>query len=137
MAMTTETTPISPAATAEAYVSFWNLSADDQRELGETLFTPDVARSTPIGESTGLEPLIAFTRQFTEGVGDYTFVARAEPDSHHGHVRVRWEIRKEEGSFAEGTDVLDLDGSGRIAAITAFIDRAPEGFDPDAHHEEA
>ncbi len=135
--MTTETTPISPAATAEAYVSFWNLSADGQRTLGATLFTPDVARSTPIGESTGLEPLIEFTHQFAEGIGDFTFVARAEPESHHGHVRVRWEIRTEAGSFAEGTDVLDLDGSGRIAAITAFIDRAPDGFDPDAHHEEA
>jgi hypothetical protein len=85
MAMTTETTPISPAATAEAYVSFWNLSADDQRVLGATLFASDVARSTPIGESAG----------------------------------------------------LDLDRSGRIAAITAFIDRAPDGFDPEAHHEEA
>jgi len=135
--MTTETTHRSPAATAEAYVSFWNLSAEEQRTLGATLFADDVARSTPIGESVGLEALIDFTRQFTEGVGDYTFVARAEPDSHHKHVRVRWEIRKEEGSFAEGTDVLDLDGSGRIAAITAFIDRAPAGFDPDAHHEEA
>ncbi|MFD7074910.1 isomerase [Nocardioides sp. NPDC059952] len=134
--MTTETTPRSPAATAEAYVSFWNLAADEQRTLGATLFASDVARSTPIGESTGLEALIDFTRQFTEGVGAYTFVARAEPDSHHGHVRVRWEILKEEGSFAEGTDVLGLDRSGRIAAITAFIDRAPEGFDPDAHHEE-
>lgn len=135
--MTTETTPISSAATAEAYVSFWNLSTDDQRTLGATLFTPDVARSTPIGESTGLEPLIAFTHQFAEGVGDYMFVARAEPESHHGHVRVRWEIRKEEALFAEGTDVLDLDRSGRIAAITSFIDRAPDGFDPEAHHEEA
>lgn len=134
--MTTETTPRSPAATAEAYVSFWNLDAEEQRTLGTTLFADDVARSTPIGESVGLEALIDFTRQFTEGVGEYTFVARAEPDAHHEHVRVRWEIRKEEGSFAEGTDVLDLDGSGRIAAITAFIDRAPDGFDPDAHHEE-
>ncbi|MFJ9389666.1 isomerase [Nocardioides sp. NPDC101246] len=135
--MTTETTPRSPAATAEAYVSFWNLPADEQRALGDTLFASDVARSTPIGESTGLEALIDFTRQFAEGVGAYTFVARTEPDAHHEHVRVRWEILKEEGSFAEGTDVLDLDRSGRIAAITAFIDRAPEGFDPDAHHEEA
>ena len=135
--MTTETTPRSPAATAEAYVSFWNLPAEEQRTLGATLFANDVARSTPIGESTGLEALIDFTRQFTEGVGDYMFAARAEPDSHHKHVRVRWEIRKEEGSFAEGTDVLDLDRSGRIAAITAFIDRALDGFDPDAHHEEA
>lgn len=137
MAMTTETTPRSPAATAGAYVSFWNLSAEEQRTLGATLFADDVARSTPIGESTGLEALIDFTHQFAEGVGDFTFVARTEPDSHHGHVRVRWDIRKEEGSFAEGTDVLDLDGSGRIAAITAFIDRAPDGFDPEAHHEGA
>lgn len=135
--MTTETTPRSPAATAEAYVSFWNLSAEEQRTLGATLFAADVARSTPVGESTGLAALIDFTRQFAEGVGAYTFVARAEPDSHHRHVRVRWEIRKEEGSFAEGTDVLALDRSGRIATITAFIDRAPDGFDPDAHHEEA
>lgn len=137
MTMTTATTPRSPAATAEAYVSFWNLSADEQRTLGTALFASDVARSTPIGESAGLEALIDFTRQFAEGVGDYTFVARTEPDAHHDHVRVRWEIRQGESSFAEGTDVLDLDGSGRIAAITAFIDRAPDGFDPEAHHEEA
>ena len=135
--MTTPSTPTSPAATAEAYVSFWNLPADDQRALGATLFTPDVARSTPIGESAGLEPLIDFTRQFAEGVGDYTFLTRAESESHHGHVRIRWEIRKGEGSFAEGTDVLDVDESGRISRITAFIDRAPDGFDPEAHHGDA
>jgi hypothetical protein len=31
-------------------------------------------------------------------------------------------------SFATGTDVLELDDQGRIAAISSFLDRAPEGF---------
>ena len=37
-------------------------------------------------------------------------------------------------SFATGTDVLELDDTGRIVSITGFLDRAPAGFDPDAHH---
>jgi len=32
--------------------------------------------------------------------------------------------------------VLTLDGQGRIATITTFLDRAPEGFDPHAHPSE-
>ncbi|MFG1912534.1 hypothetical protein [Kribbella sp. NPDC048928] len=35
-------------------------------------------------------------------------------------------------SFATGTDFLEFDEQGRIADVTGYLDRAPDGFD---HHD--
>ncbi|HEY8455714.1 MAG TPA: nuclear transport factor 2 family protein [Actinopolymorphaceae bacterium] len=129
-------TTAQPVATAEAYVRFWNLDADAQRALGRTLFADDVAQYAPVGVLAGLDALIDFTTQFAEHMGSYEFRARREPEEHHGRIRVQWELVCRGASFAEGTDVLTLDGQGRIATITTFLDRAPEGFDPHAHPSE-
>jgi hypothetical protein len=49
-------------------------------------------------------------------------------------ARLRWEILvgPEESSFAAGTDVVQFDEDGRISSVSAFVDRAPVGFDPHA-----
>jgi hypothetical protein len=82
---------------------------------------------------TGAAALSEFRAMFVEHVGPATFRARTAPDHHHDRARLRWEIVLADGtSFAEGTDVMTLAPDGRIAAVTAFLDRAPAGFD---HHE--
>lgn len=48
-------------------------------------------------------------------------------------ARLRWEILRVGQSLAEGTDVIVVDDQGRVESVTAFLDRAPEGFDPHAH----
>ncbi len=130
----TETTT-QPNATAEAYVRFWNHGSDEQRVLGRTLFAESVTQYAPIGVLSGVDALIDFTAQFAGHVGDYEFRARSEPEEHHGRLRVQWALLRGGDVFAEGTDLLLLGDAGRIAAITTFLDRAPEGFDPHAQHE--
>ncbi|WP_210943669.1 hypothetical protein [Streptomyces sp. MK37H] len=64
--------------------------------------------------------------------------ARARrPQVHHHRARLQWEILTGDcdgTSFATGTDVIQLDEDGRISSVIAFPDRAPEDFDPEAHH---
>lgn len=118
---------------AEAYIRFWNLEQDEQRVLGQEIFAPDVVQYAPIGVLTGIDALVGFTRRFAGEMGDYAYRRRELPESHHDRVRVRWELLRGDDSFAEGTDVLTLDESGRITTITTFLDRAPDGFDPHVH----
>jgi hypothetical protein len=129
----TETANQLTTTQAEAYVRFWNLTEEHQRELGRELFAPDVVQYAPVGELSGLDSLIGFTRRFADAMGDYAFRRRSMPEQHHGRIRIQWELLHEDASFAEGTDVLTLDSEGRVASVTTFLDRAPAGFDPHAH----
>lgn len=129
----TQTRATAAPQTVEDYRRFWNTRPGaGQHRLGQDLFADDVLYVTPVGVRSGLDALVEFTSQFLDGVGDYEFVVRAEPDLHHDRLRLPWEIRVGGASFAEGTDVLVTDESGRITEVTAFLDRAPEGFE---HHE--
>ncbi|MEV0428310.1 nuclear transport factor 2 family protein [Micromonospora sp. NPDC050495] len=114
------------------YVRFWNTAPAEQRRSGSETFVGDVTYVAPAGVLTGVDALADFTEQFAGHVGAYRFRARTEPDMHHDHARVQWEIRVGDTSFAEGTDVLTVDNDGRIASVATFLDRAPRTR---PHHE--
>ena len=123
--------------TVETYLAFWNADGDEQRRIAAEVFAPDVEHRAPIGVTTGVGPLVEFRRQLTAEIGAITVTARRAPDLHNDRARVPWHIVLADGtSFGTGTDVLELDGDGRVRAITTFIDRPPAGFDPHAHGEE-
>jgi hypothetical protein len=126
------TTPLT-ADTVEGYLRFWNADAAERLTIGSGLFAPDVVQRAPVGVMTGVAGLSAFASQFSSHMGGYAFIARRQPDIHHDRARLQWEIRVGESSFAEGTDVLEGDADGRITSISTFLDRAPEGFDPETH----
>jgi hypothetical protein len=120
--------------TVEQYIEFWNTRSDDERlELAEKTFADQVAHYTPLGVFRGVDQLIGFRNQFAEHSPGYEFRTRAEVQSHHDRARVRWELMVDGTSFATGTDVLELDDTGRVHAISGFLDRAPEGFDHADH----
>jgi len=121
------------ADTVERYLRFWNTDPAEQLRTGAELFTPDVVQIAPVGVMNGVEALAGFTEQFASHMGAYDYRLRKDPDVHFDRARVQWEIRVGDTSFAEGTDVLVGGSDGRIQAIMTFLDRAPEGFDPDAH----
>jgi hypothetical protein len=128
------TQTIDTTTTVARYLEFWNADpGPDQQRLATEVFAPEVDYVAPIGASHGHDGLLALARELATHLGDVAFVARAEPDAHHDRARVRWEVIRGDDSFATGTDVLVLDEHGRIASVTAFLDRAPEGFDPQAH----
>jgi len=129
------TSSLAPTAVVERYVRFWNAeTAQEQRRIAAEAFTDDVEYHAVPGVFTGTEALVDFRTQFVEHMGSVTFRALTAPDHHHDRARLRWEIVLEDGtSFATGTDVLNLAPDGRITAVTAFLDRAPEGFDQHEH----
>jgi hypothetical protein len=122
-------------STVDRYLEFWNAASPaEQRRLAPSTFTDDVEYLAPIGALSGPEALVDFRTQLTEHTGPVTLCTRAEPEQHHDRIRLEWEIRLESGeSFAAGTDVLVVHPDGRISGVCAFLDRAPEGFDPHAH----
>ncbi|MEU7028001.1 nuclear transport factor 2 family protein [Streptomyces sp. NPDC046275] len=120
---------------AERYVHFWNTGAEEkQQRLADAAFRPDVEYRAPIGILTGAPALMDFRRQFIGHLGSAEFRLREQPQAHHGRARLCWEILTGDGaSFATGTDVIALDEDGRIASVTVFLDRAPEGFGAQPH----
>ncbi|MFR9780596.1 nuclear transport factor 2 family protein [Micromonospora sp. MS34] len=123
-------------AAVERYERFWNTGKpDEQQELAAETFADDIRYHAVIGVLTGRQALVDFHDQFTAQMADAVFRRRGEPQLHHDRGRLMWEIEVGDGkSFAAGTDVLVFDKDGRISEVTAFLDRAPEGFDPNAHH---
>ncbi|GAA1177742.1 nuclear transport factor 2 family protein [Pseudonocardia alaniniphila] len=120
----------------ERYVAFWNAdTAEDQQRLASMTFIDDVQYTAPVGVLSGPAALTGFRTQFIDHVGPATFHARENPQTHNDRARLKWEIVTGEGkSFATGTDVMVIDADGLISSVTSFLDRAPEGFDPQAHH---
>jgi len=118
----------------EQYIAFWNTAApDEQKRLAAIAFAQDVSYHAPVGIMRGADELIGFRNQFAQHSPGYVFQSRSEPQAHHGRVRLEWELIVADASFAAGTDMLELDEHGRIAAITGFLDRAPEGFEHADH----
>ncbi|WP_327038027.1 isomerase [Micromonospora maris] len=122
--------------TVERYVRFWNTGqSEEQRRLAADTFTEEVSYHALVDVLTGVQALIDFRGQFIQRVGAAVFRRRAAPQIHHDRARLMWEIELDSGqSFAAGTDVLVFDADGRISSVSTFLDRAPEGFDPHAHH---
>lgn len=132
----TTSTDLTPTETVERYAEFWNAEPADARRIAAELFTDDLDYHSVPGVLVGAEALIDFRTQFVGHVGQATYRILAAPDHHHDRTRHQWEIVLADGtSFAAGTDVLELAPDGRISSVTAFLDRAPAGFDPGAHDE--
>ncbi|MEZ7156963.1 isomerase [Streptomyces althioticus] len=124
-----------PLVQLERYTRFWNTGPDGDRDrLAATVFTDEVEYRALVGLLRGPAALADFRDRFVSHAGPATVRRREEPEIHHGRARLRWEILTGDGtSFATGTDVIEFAGDGRISGIAAFLDRAPEGFDPTAH----
>jgi hypothetical protein len=119
----------------DRYIEFWNAAtADEQRRLSAETFAAGVSYHAPLGLMQGVEELVGFRTQFAQHTPGYRFQPRSWPDAHHDRARLQWELVVGEESFAAGTDVLELDDDGHIISVASFLDRAPEGFDPHAHH---
>ncbi len=120
-----------PLETVERYEAFWNAgTSDEQRRIATEVFVDEIEYRALPGVLTGVDAMIDFRTQLVEHVGAVTYRSRTAPDHHHDRARLRWEIVLADGtSFAEGTDILTLTSDGRVSSVTAFLDRAPQGFD--------
>ena len=119
--------------TIDRYVGFWNSDAEQRADRAAAAFTEDAEYVAPLGVFAGRAALAEFAAQFAEHQPRPRFSAREEPESHHDRIRLRWALSLDGEEFATGTDVLAVTGDGRVRSVTVFLDRVPEGFDPDAH----
>lgn len=135
MADTTTAPTSRHEATVERYVRFWNAGdPGEQQRLAADTFLDDVEYHAPVGLLRGPGALIEFRDQFAQHMDPVVFRRLRAPEIHHDRARLAWEIEVHGGRpFAAGTDVLEFATDGRIASVSAFVDRAPEGFDPHAH----
>jgi hypothetical protein len=126
------------ASVVDRYLRFWNsTSAGQWQQLASETFTDDVEYVAPIGVLIGSKALVDFGVQFSDHVGSFEFRARDEVQTHHDRARLRWEILTgNDTSLATGTDVIVISEDARVRSVTTFLERAPEGFDPNAHHQE-
>jgi hypothetical protein len=122
----------------ERYVDFWNAEfAGDQQRLASLTFADRVEYHAPIGVLHGADAMIDFRNEFALHQEGVRFRLTAAPEVLDDRARLRWEILvgPDGVSFAAGTDVVQFDGDGRIGSVSAFVDRAPVGFDPHADHD--
>jgi hypothetical protein len=127
-------------ATIGRYVDFWNAEfAGDQRRLASLTFTDGVEYHAPIGVLHGAGAMIEFRNEFAHHQNGVRLRLTAEPEVLDDRARLRWEILvgPEQNSFAAGTDVVLFDQDNRISSVSAFVDRAPVGFDPHADRDPA
>ncbi|HEX6446592.1 MAG TPA: nuclear transport factor 2 family protein [Streptosporangiales bacterium] len=132
----TETTALtSHEATVDRYLRFWNAATpDEQRRLAAETLAEDIEYRAPIGLLEGTQALIDFRDQVTGHLGSLSFHRRGDVQVHHDRARLPWRIEaRGEETFAAGIDVLTFGPDGRIRSVVAFLDKAPEGFDPHAH----
>ncbi|MFF5958543.1 hypothetical protein [Streptomyces luteogriseus] len=78
------------------------------------------------GGHEGIAAVIAAARERFPG---FEFRLTGAVDGHHGIARLSWEpVSTADGSApVAGSDVITLDGHGRIRSVLGFLDRVPAG----------
>lgn len=116
-----------PNAIAESYLAVWN--ADDgerRRELMNRGWREDASYADPIMQAAGrggIAEMIEGARAQFPGLG---FTLTGRPDGHGPFIRFSWLLAPAGGeAVAGGTDMVRLDGEGRIAEVVGFLDKAP------------
>jgi hypothetical protein len=103
-----------PAARAKAVAAAW---------------TEDGGYTDPLADVSGHEGIAAVIAAAREQFPGFEFRLTGVVDGHHDIARFSWElVSTADGSApVTGSDVITLDGQGRIRAVLGFLDRVPSG----------
>ncbi|MFI6807887.1 nuclear transport factor 2 family protein [Streptomyces luteogriseus] len=103
-----------PAARAKAVAAAW---------------TEDGGYTDPLADVSGHEGIAAVIAAAGEQFPGFEFRLTGVVDGHHDIARFSWElVSTADGSApVAGSDVITLDGQGRIRAVLGFLDRVPAG----------
>ncbi|MDQ0711105.1 hypothetical protein QFZ55_000557 [Streptomyces luteogriseus] len=103
-----------PAARAKAVAAAW---------------TEDGGYTDPLADVSGHEGIATVIAATREQFPGFEFRLTGVVDGHHDIARFSWElVSTADGSApVAGSDVITLDGQGRIRAVLGFLDRVPAG----------
>ncbi|HET6972185.1 MAG TPA: nuclear transport factor 2 family protein [Phenylobacterium sp.] len=116
-----------PEAIATDYLAAWN-QGDPARRLDQMAarWTDDAAYADPLMAANGRTAICEMIEKARGQFPGHAFALRGKPDSHGSFVRFSWDLAPTGGApIAGGTDVVRLDGQGRIAEVVGFLDHAP------------
>ncbi|MER5836046.1 nuclear transport factor 2 family protein [Streptomyces sp. NPDC002130] len=112
------------------YFEAWN--ADDPAARAKAVaaaWTEDGTYTDPLADVSGHEGIAAVIAAAREQFPGFEFRLTGGVDGHHDIARFSWElVSAADGSApVAGSDVIALDGQGRIRAVLGFLDRVPAG----------
>jgi len=109
---------------ADAYLALWN-EADGagRRAMLARGWAVDAHYADPLMSGDGREGIAAMIEGARGQFPGHVFALRGTPDGHGDHVRFSWTLTAPGGAaVAGGTDMVALDGEGRIARVIGFLD---------------
>ncbi|MGW1399587.1 nuclear transport factor 2 family protein [Streptomyces sp. NPDC002405] len=118
------------------YFEAWNApDAQARAKAVADAWTRDGSYTDPLADAGGHEEIIAVITAAREQFPGFAFRITGAVDGHHDTARFSWELVSEAGGASSGggsapvagSDVITLDGEGRIRTVLGFLDRVPAG----------
>ncbi|MEV5513497.1 nuclear transport factor 2 family protein [Streptomyces flaveolus] len=111
------------------YFEAWNAGPDALAKAVAAAWTADGGYTDPLADVRGHEQIAAVITATHEQFPGFVFRLSGAVDGHHDTARFSWElVNGADGSApVAGSDVITLDGEGRIRAVHGFLDRVPAG----------
>ena len=112
-----------PHDIATDYLAVWNAPDDAERRRRLERWAPDADYRDPLMSGTGRDAIAAMIAAARAQFPGHAFLPRGTPDGHGEFARFSWSLAPAGGpAVAGGTDIVRLDGEGRIAEIIGFLD---------------
>ncbi|MDB5709423.1 MAG: polyketide cyclase [Sphingomonas bacterium] len=115
-----------PKYVAELYLASWN-AVPAARAAAMDIWSATATYRDPLMAGNGRDGIASMIDAAVANFPGHHFVLDGTPDGHGPFVRFSWAIRPIAGAdaaVARGTDVVRLDGDGRIAEVIGFLDGA-------------
>ena len=111
------------------YFEAWNAADPAATAVARAAWTEDGGYTDPLADVRGHEGIAAVIAAAREQFPGFEFRLTGVVDGHHDIARFSWElVSAADGSApVAGSDVITLDGQGRIRAVLGFLDRVPAG----------
>lgn len=112
------------------YFEAWNAAdAEARAKAVAAAWTADGSYTDPLADVRGHDQIAALIAGVREQFPGFVFRLTGTVDGHHDTARFSWELVSEADGSAPvaGSDVITLDGEGRIRAVLGFLDRVPAG----------
>jgi len=118
---------------AHAYLAAWNEPDAKARAARIAREWSEAARyADPMMEGAGPAGIAAMIDAARTRFPGHAFTLAGQPDGHGPFVRFAWTLAPEGGAaIVRGTDVVRVDGEGRIAEVIGFLDAVP-GWEAEA-----
>lgn len=109
--------------TANDYLALWNEPDPAERQRCLERWHPQACYRDPLMQAEGRDALAVMVASAREQFPGLVFRLLGTSDGHGPFVRFSWTLGPDHGpSVAAGTDVVRLDGEGRIREVIGFLD---------------